>query len=48
VVLDPSGGEFDYMSRDVLVASSPELAKTMVELVTPYKTTRDYPHSCPM
>lgn len=48
VVLDPSGGEFDYMSRDVLVASSPELANKVVELITPYKSTRDYPHPCPM
>ena len=48
VVLDPSGKEFDYMSRNVLVAANSELAQQAISLLTPYQTTRDYPEVCPM
>ena len=46
VVLDPSGQEFDYMSRNVLVAASPELAQQAIKLLTPYKTARDFSEVC--
>jgi len=48
VVLDPSGKEFDYMSRNVLVAANTELAQQAVSLLTPYPTIRDFPEVCPM
>ena len=41
VVLDPSGGEFDLMSRDILVCSSMELAKQVLAFLKVYKTERD-------
>ena len=40
--MDPSGAEFDLMSRDILVASSRELADQVREFLTLYKTDRDY------
>ena len=42
VVMDPSGAEFDLMARDILVASSRELADQVREFLTLYKTDRDY------
>ena len=42
VVMDPSGAEFDLMARDILVASSKELADQVREFLTLYKTDRDY------
>jgi len=41
VVLDPSGGEFDLMSRDILVCSSQELADQVLGFLKAYKTDRD-------
>jgi len=41
VVLDPSGGEFDLMSRDILVCSSQELADQVLSFLKAYKTERD-------
>jgi len=41
VVLDPSGGEFDLMSRDILVCSSQELADQVLAFLKAYKTERD-------
>ena len=42
VVMDPSGAEFDLMARDILVASSSELAVQVREFLTLYNTDRDY------
>jgi len=42
VVMDPTGAEFDLMARDILVASSRELADQVREFLTLYKTDRDY------
>ena len=36
VCIDPAGGPLDLMSRRVLSASSPELAKQYVELLTQF------------
>ncbi|EDW73110.1 uncharacterized protein Dwil_GK17369 [Drosophila willistoni] len=36
VVIDPSGGEFDIMSRRVLAASSPQLAQEISKLLTQF------------
>ena len=43
--MDPrTGADFDYMSRGILAASSPELAKQVLELNLKYhETTRDHP-----
>ena len=41
VVLDPSGGEFDLMSRDILVCSSQQLADQVLGFLRSYKTDRD-------
>jgi len=41
VVLDPSGGDFDLMSRDILVCSSQELANQVLAFLKIYKTERD-------
>ena len=41
VVLDPSGGEFDLMSRDILVCSSRQLAEHIISFLQIYKTERD-------
>eukprot|EP00092_Neocalanus_flemingeri_P030661 GFUD01033292.1.p1 GENE.GFUD01033292.1~~GFUD01033292.1.p1 ORF type:complete len:298 (+),score=109.65 GFUD01033292.1:50-943(+) len=41
VVLDPSGGEFDLMSRDILVCSSQQLADQVLGFLRSYKTERD-------
>jgi myo-inositol-1(or 4)-monophosphatase len=41
VVLDPSGGEFDLMSRDILVCSSRQLADQVLGFLRSYKTDRD-------
>ena len=41
VVLDPSGGEFDLMSRDILVCSSPQLAHHILSFLQIYRTERD-------
>ena len=41
VVLDPSGGEFDLMSRDTLVCSSRQLAEQIISFLQIYKTERD-------
>ena len=41
VVLDPSGGDFDLMSRDILVCSSRQLADQVLGFVKIYKTDRD-------
>ena len=41
VVLDPSGGEFDLMARDILVCSSQELANEVLGFLKLYKTDRD-------
>lgn len=41
VVLDPSGGEFDLMSRDILVCSSRALADQVLAFLKPYNTDRD-------
>jgi len=41
VVLDPSGGEFDLMSRDILVCSSRQLADQVLGFLRSYKTERD-------
>ena len=35
VVLDPSGGDLDLLKRQVLVASSQEIAKQIVPLIKP-------------
>ena len=45
ILLDPrTGADFDYMSRGILAASSPELAKQVLELNLKYhETTRDHP-----
>ncbi|TRY62178.1 hypothetical protein TCAL_11515 [Tigriopus californicus] len=32
IVLDPSGGEFDFMSRRILAAATPELAQQVVDM----------------
>lgn len=36
VVIDPAGGPFDMMSRRVLAAATPELAKAITETLTQY------------
>ena len=41
VVLDPSGGEFDLMSRDILVCSSQLLAEQILSFLKIYRTERD-------
>jgi len=41
VVLDPSGGDFDLMSRDILVCSSRKLADQVLGFLKLYKTDRD-------
>jgi len=41
VVLDPSGGDFDLMSRDILVSSSKELATEVLDFLKIYRTERD-------
>ena len=41
LVLDPSGGDFDLMSRDILVCSSRQLADQVLGFVQIYKTERD-------
>ena len=41
VVLDPSGKDFDLMSRDILVSSSKELAAEVLDFLKIYKTERD-------
>ena len=41
VVLDPSGGDFDLMSRDILVCSSRQLADQVLGFLRSYKTDRD-------
>lgn len=41
VVLDPSGVDFDLMSRDILVSSSKELAAEVLDFLKIYKTERD-------
>merc|ERR1719300_1984626 len=41
VVLDPSGEDFDLMSRDILVSSSKELAAEVLDFLKIYKTERD-------
>jgi len=41
VVLDPSGGDFDLMSRDILVCSSQDLANQVLAFLKIYKTERD-------
>ena len=41
VVLDPSGGEFDLMSRDILVCSSSQLAHQILSFLKIYRTERD-------
>lgn len=42
VVIDPAGGPLDIMSRRVLCASTPELAKVFVNKLTQfYPTPRD-------
>jgi len=41
VVLDPSGGEFDLMSRDILVCSSQPLADQILAFLKIYRTERD-------
>ena len=41
VVLDPSGGEFDLMSRDILVCSSSQLAEQILSFLQIYRTERD-------
>lgn len=42
VVLDPSGGEFDLMSCDILVCSSRAVADQVLTFLKPYKTNRDF------
>ena len=41
VVLDPAGGEFDLMSRDILVTSTRDLADQVLGFIKIYKTERD-------
>ena len=45
ILLDPrTGADFDYMSRGILAASSPDLAKQVLDLNLKYhETTRDHP-----
>jgi len=40
-VRDPAGGEFDLMSRDILVCSSEQLADQIVSWIQIYKTDRE-------
>ena len=50
IVLDPSGQEFDIMSRRILVASTQKLVnewKTQVDYQNP-EFERDFPEICPM
>jgi len=50
IVLDPSGQEFDIMSRRILVASTQKLVdewKNQIDYQTP-KFERDFPEICPM
>lgn len=50
IVLDPSGKEFDIMSRRILVASTQKLVdewKNQIDYQTP-KFERDFPEICPM
>jgi len=42
VVLDPSGGDFDLMSCDILVCSSQALADQVLGFIQPYTTSRDF------
>jgi len=42
VVLDPSGGDFDLMSCDILVCSSQALADQVLGFIQPYATSRDF------
>ena len=41
VVLDPSGGDFDLMSCDILVCSTRKLADQVLGFLKLYKTGRD-------
>ena len=42
IVIDPAGGPFDMMSRRVLAAATPELAKSITEtLIQFYPQPRD-------
>jgi len=45
-VLSTDGGEFDLMSRGIVVASSEALAKRICSFVEIYKTPRDEPSPC--
>lgn len=48
-VLDPSGGEFDFMSRGILVAATDNLAQEFVQTgikVLPFEA--EYPEKCPL
>ena len=50
IVLDPSGKEFDIMSRRILVASTQKLVdewKNQIDYQTP-KFERDFAEICPM
>merc|ERR1719410_3202473 len=40
VVLDPSGGEFDLMARDIFVCSSRELSEQVLGFLKIYRTER--------
>jgi len=42
VVLDPSGGDFDLMSCDILVCSTQALADQVLGFIQPYATSRDF------
>jgi len=42
VVVDPSGGDFDLMSCDILVCSSQALADQVLGFIQPYITSRDF------
>lgn len=49
VVLDTDGGEFDFMSRRIVVAASEKLAREVVDLkLQVLPLDRDYPDVCPM
>jgi myo-inositol-1(or 4)-monophosphatase len=50
VVLDPSGKDFDFMSRGILVASTSELVKEWRAKIDFKRDTfpRDFPDVCPM